>query len=208
MTETEFLEELIGRLERPRALNATGTESIFYVVYPPNEHRHMLSVMEAFQHRLTERGHSPIEFNFFKEVWGILETDEDWEEIREAVTSDPDIAEELPETIRAIVDDDTPEAAIVTRLRTVLDEANEVAKKGDRPVLVVTGLETLHGITRPGSIETRLTGAFTVPTVFFYPGTMAGSIGLSFLGFHPIDSNYRSEHLDFLQATAKKEYQS
>jgi hypothetical protein len=31
-----------------------------------------------------------------------------------------------------------------------------------------------------------------VPTVIFYPGARSGQYGLHFLGFYPVDGNYRS----------------
>jgi len=59
----------------------------------------------------------------------------------------------------------------------------------------VTDLEALHPYLRVGSIEQKLQGKFTVPTVFLYPGIRTGKATLKFLGIYPEDGNYRSTHI-------------
>lgn len=65
----------------------------------------------------------------------------------------------------------------------------------DNAILLVTDLEALHPYMRIGSIESKLQGKFTVPTVFLYPGERTGKTRLKFLGFYPEDGNYRSVHV-------------
>jgi hypothetical protein len=61
-------------------------------------------------------------------------------------------------------------------------------------VLFVSDLEALHPYLRVGALEQQLTGRFSVPTVFLYPGIRDGKTTLKFLGIYPADGNYRSVH--------------
>lgn len=77
----------------------------------------------------------------------------------------------------------------------IIDKAILAAqdKVGERGVLFITDLESLHPFTRFGPIEQRIYNEIKVPIVVFYPGERSGS-ALKFLGFYPEDGNYRSDH--------------
>ncbi len=193
--EQSVFEKLLCAVDQPRAIGSMGYEPVFYAVFPPERIRQVRKEITAFKRYLCEHGHEVLELDLSEAVWKILHDSEDWEAIREMVQEDPAAAsEDLQATINEIVDS-SGDSALVARLRGKLEEAG--TKLSARPVVLVTGLEVLHRITRPGTLEARLNGSFSVPTIFFYPGRIEGGAGLSFLGFYPVDSNYRSEHLDF-----------
>jgi hypothetical protein len=59
-------------------------------------------------------------------------------------------------------------------------------------VILLTEAELLHPWFRTRAIESRLHDRVKTPTVIFYPGERSGQYGLKFLGFYPLDGNYRS----------------
>ena len=196
MTKNSVFEKLTTAINQPRTIGSTGYEPVFYAVYPPEKTYAMQGVVKAFFRYLQENGHQSVVFNVSEVVWDILENSDDWPDICRAVNENPELVSDLQPTINEIVDGKA--SALIQRLRETIQQAAKSPE--NNPVVLVTGMEILHGITRPGTIETRLNGSFVVPTIFFYPGRMEGGAGLSFLGFYPVDSNYRSEHFDFSEA--------
>lgn len=194
MTNDECFNRLLMAVQNERSISSTGYEPVFYLVYPPEKTFEVQKgFLRPFKNFLKENGHKPIVFDVYDEVWNILESYDDWQDLCQALKQDPSMVSDLEPTISELVDSPSG-SALLQRLRDALKEAQEC--DDEKPVLLVTGLEALHRITRPGTLEGRLTGEFAVPTIFFYPGTMEGGAGLSFLGFYTVDSNYRSEHFD------------
>ena len=198
MKSDAIFEKLVRAIGQPRAIGSTGYEPIFYAVYPPEKTYQMRETVElAFSKYLQKCGYKPVFFDVNKVVWEILESSEEWKEICQVLKDSPESIVDLQPTINEIVDGEN--SLIVERLKEFIRQIS-VNERDNRPVVLVNGLEALHGITRPGTIESRLNGSFTVPTLFFYPGKIEGGAGLSFLGFYPVDSNYRSEHFDLTEA--------
>lgn len=174
-------------LSRRRSLGSSGYEPVYYLVYSPERTVEMQNIKESLTSRLVQEGVTVHVFDVFQAVWRIWEEDPNWREILEWNRENPEGGKDLQETLSSVLDDS---GAIVTRLR----EAIQSAAQKERAVLFVTGLEALHSYLRPGSLENRLNGEFSVPTVFFYPGRMEGKNGLRFLNFYSLDVNYRSGH--------------
>jgi hypothetical protein len=65
--------------------------------------------------------------------------------------------------------------------------------KLNKPLLIITDLESIHPFTRFGPIEQNIYSDISIPIIILYPGTISGS-SLEFLGFYPQDGNYRSKH--------------
>lgn len=194
MTSDEFFNKLLRSIQNERSIGSAGYEPVFYLVYPlAKTFRVQKEIFSPFKTLLKEKGHKPIVFNVYDEVWKILESCDDWKEMCQTLKQNPSRVSDLDPTIRELVDSPS-NSALLQRLLEVLKKARGCAE--EKPVILVTGMEVLHRITRPGTIEGRLTGEFAVPTIFFYPGKMEGGAGLSFLGFYTVDSNYRSEHFD------------
>jgi len=87
----------------------------------------------------------------------------------------------------ALMSGNALEEKLNAKLQSLTDEKSAM--------LFVTDLEALHPYLRVGSLEQRLQGKFTVPTVILYPGIRAGRTTLRFLGIYPEDGNYRSIHI-------------
>lgn len=191
MSLSEFWDEVIQKLKLPIALGSRSYEPVYYLVYDPSRTREIRQEIPSFLARLRQEGLTPIELDFHKLIWEILENDPDWLDIRDAIRSEPDNENDLMDTIREMVNGYGD--PLVSRIAKTIEDASSDMDK--HPVVIITGLEVLHGITRPGTIENRLVGHFSCPTVFFYPGKQEGKTGLAFLNFHPLDGNYRSEHI-------------
>lgn len=80
-------------------------------------------------------------------------------------------------------------------LQAKLEKCLEQLEGDSRNILLITDIEALHPYMRIGAIESQLQGKFSIPTIFFYPGTRTGKTSLKFLGFYPEDGNYRSVHV-------------
>jgi len=94
---------------------------------------------------------------------------EEYEENREAI-----------ENLEELLEQKAEQQNNLKAQQIILDECNEE----------IVGL-----IKERGSLEQRLQGKFTVPTVILYPGKRAGRTSLRFLGIYPEDGNYRSVHI-------------
>ena len=69
---------------------------------------------------------------------------------------------------------------------------NEIESTPEGTVILLTEGELLHPFFRTRTIESCLHDRVKNPTVIFYPGRRSGQYGLHFLGFYPVDGNYRS----------------
>ena len=80
-------------------------------------------------------------------------------------------------------------------LKNALDDKLQSLAGIKTALLLITDLEALHPYLRVGTLEQKLQGRFTVPTVILYPGVRTGRTTLRFLGIYPEDGNYRSTHI-------------
>ena len=182
-------QEVMERVKAGREFGHASFEPIFYLVFSPSEILEAKRQLPAFLATLRNDGWEPQVFSAAKEIQGIFENAP--AKIREiwcaADAKAPLDWEKTNKTLANAV----ANGALQSRLEGRLAELEEVPKS----ILLVTDLEALHPYMRIGSIESQLQGKFTVPTVFFYPGTRTGKTQLKFLGFYPEDGNYRSVHV-------------
>ncbi len=194
----EFKEDFCRRLFRTKQVNPYGYEPVWYLVYDPRRTLEMQNFRRALAGYLqNELAMKPVMFSVAENLWSLLEQNENWSDLQDALLEmeaegEPAGHEEIMESLAALLETSDGKNLLVERLRNVLDEAG----KTPGAVVLVSGFEALHGLMRPGSMELRLNGSFTSPTVFFYPGKTSGTTGLQFLNFYPVDGNYRSEHLN------------
>ena len=194
MSLDEFKSDIARRLLHPHAVNSHGYEPVWYLVYDSKRTVEMIGFRQSLANYLETQGLNPVSFSIADALWAIFESDADWEEVK-CFDEEELSSEDLLVTLKAMID--TAEGNLLVERPK---EALQTASRKFNAVLLVSGFEALHGLLRPGSLEAQLNGAFTCPTVFFYPGRMEGKAGLRFLNFHPVDANYHSEHLEVPEA--------
>ena len=182
-------QEVMERVKAGREFGHASFEPIFYLVFSPSEILEAKRQLPAFIAKLRNDGWEPQIFSIAKEIQGIFESSPT--KIREIwLAADAKAPLEWGKTNKTLANA-VANGALQSRLEDLLT-ALEGAPKA---ILLVTDIEALHPYMRIGSIESQLQGKFTVPTVFFYPGTRTGKTQLKFLGFYPEDGNYRSVHV-------------
>lgn len=78
-------------------------------------------------------------------------------------------------------------------LENAILERQEILRKQQKPLLILSDLEGIHPFTRFGPVEQKIYNQIEIPLIILYPGDLKGS-SLEFLGFYPPDGNYRSKH--------------
>lgn len=181
-------EELRGRLRSGRSLNNAGDDPIFYLVFRPEEMLEVKRRLKQWTAKLKIDGWAVHRFSMIDAVHDILRKHELRDIWLESEADAPLDFEDINKTLReALIADDSLKSSLQRRLEELAAEP--------QALLLVTDLEALHPYLRVGSIEQRLHGRFTVPTVFLYPGIRTGKTILRFLGIYPEDGNYRSVHI-------------
>jgi hypothetical protein len=196
------------KLGHGRAVGSTGTEPIFYLVFPPNEIiRVKTALSRTWVHRLENDGwhvvtcsladaiESTLRSNKLRKLWLIEEKRllAQSESARTAFDS-----QEVNQTLRKALSKQSStsgELTIAPELAAHLDQAMTAAESVPNGLLLLTDLEALHPYLRINTIEAYLTSRVRRPVVVFYPGTRAGATSLKFLDFYPADPNYRSDHI-------------
>jgi Domain of unknown function (DUF1788) len=181
--------ELLSRIDRGREVVHASFEPIYYLIFEPSD---ILAVKRKLQQnwkvKLKKDGWNVYCFSIaetIKQIWKddpcrqlwLLSDSSDYQEVRDTST-----------TLTNALENGTLIQKALESLLSSLEGEN-------KPIVLVTDLEALHPYLRIGAIESQLQGKFSVPTVFFYPGTREGKTSLRFLGFYPPDGNYRSVHV-------------
>jgi hypothetical protein len=181
-------DELRERIRQGRDLGSASFEPIFFLVFPPSSIIEAKRQTPAWVARLKQDGWQVTQFSVARAIEEILEADP-----RLAIWQGADQRSPLawPRTNESLTGAVTGAKGLLQRLESQL-----AAMDGQQNhLLLVTDLEALHPYVRIGSIEGKLQGRFTVPTIFLYPGQRTGRTGLKFLGFYPSAGNYRSVHV-------------
>jgi len=181
-------DELLRRVTSGRHFSHASYEPIFYLVFPPRDILEVKRRMPGWKARLSNDGWQVETFSMAKHIGEILAASpmrKIW------LAADHKSPLDWGRTNGALANALTANGQIQKRLEAVLAELEGRPKS----ILFVTDLDALHPYLRIGAIEAELQGKFSVPTVFFYPGTRNGKTRLRFLGFYPEDGNYRSVHV-------------
>ncbi len=188
----EGFEQIVTSINGRRSANAVSFEPVYYLVYPPAFIRDVNRQLKSFKTQLEIQGWQVHQFSMLDTMWAILESSPDWEMIQDIEKEEPlnwsMTNEQLHEML---IGGDSP---LLKALESKLQEINAIPET-EKAVLMISGLEALHPIIRPGFFENKLHSQFRHPAIFFYPGEAKSSSGLKFLGFYPEDGNYRSEHI-------------
>lgn len=195
------------KLGHGRAVGSTGTEPIFYLVFPPTEIiRVKTTLARTWVHRLENDGwhvvtcsiadavESCLKSNKLRKIWL---TSEKTLLTQSETTRTAFDSREINQTLRKSLSKQSPtgELTIAPELAARLDEAMAAAESVPHGILLLTDLEALHPYLRINTIEAYLTGRVKRPVIVFYPGTREGTTSLRFLDFYPADPNYRSDHI-------------
>lgn len=194
-------EELRLRLGHGRGLSSTGTDPIFYLVFPVAEILEVKRQTKAWMAKLENEGWHVVTLSMtdvvehvlkehkLRKVWLMSEKAllERSEKDRKPLDT-TDITKTLS---KALSDGSQLAPALLALVQDALDKAHAVPNG----LLLITDLEALHPYLRINTIEAHLHGKVQRPVVVLYPGARVGKTSLRFLEFYPADPNYRSDHI-------------
>lgn len=190
-------EELRLRLGHGRRLDSTGTEPIYYLVFPVSDILEVKRQTKAWVAKLSHDNWNVVTLSMADAVQSVLQN----HRLRKSwLTGEKQLLAQAergkaPVSFRDI--NKTLSKALVDggALQGVIDRQLEAAEAQRHGLLLLTDLEALHPYLRINAIEAKLQGRLRCPVVVFYPGKREGKTSLRFLEFYPPDPNYRSEHI-------------
>lgn len=173
--------ELLAKLREPGSLNPALSDPLFYFAYPAEQ---MLEVKERLPRwivKLEETGFKVERISLSDLMWKRIDDSSRWN-MWLALEHEADL-QQLNDGIRDVL-----------RSGDVFIEtiAERICEAESDTVVLLTESELLHPYFRTRTLESRLHDRVQAPTVFLYPGRRSGQYGLQFLGFYPVDGNYRS----------------
>lgn len=181
-------DELRQRLKHSSRISETSDDPLFYLVFPPEKMLMAKRRIKQWTAKLELEGWEVHTFSMAEAVNNIFQNHDLREIWISAEEDDPFDFETINETLRdTLTADDSLQKQLEAKLESLSGKSNTI--------LFVTDLEALHPYLRVGTIEQRLQGRFSVPTVILYPGVRGGKTTLKFLGIYPEDGNYRSTHI-------------
>jgi hypothetical protein len=190
-------EELRHRIGHGRTLDSTGTEPIFYLVFPVAEIVDVKRQAKAWIAKLDNDGWNVVLLSMADAVQSALRGNKlrkFWLESERQLLNQARQSR-LPLDFREI--NKTLSAALVegSELQEIIESKLRAAESQKNGLLLIADLEALHPYLRINTIESKLQGRVHCPVVVLYPGKREGKTSLRFLEFYPADPNYRSEHI-------------
>ena len=186
-----------SRIGEERRLDSTGSDPIYYLVFPVTEIVDVKRQTRVWIPKLENKGWNVVVFSFSTVINSILRghrlrsswlTGEKMLLSRAQAAIPPAANGEINKTLTKAL---TEGPELLTRLREAITEAGSKAQG----LLLLTDVEALHPYMRINSIEAAIQGEARCPVIVLYPGKREGKTSLSFLEFYPPDPNYRSEHI-------------
>lgn len=174
-------EEMRKWLKSPDALNPAKSDPLFYFVHAPEETLEVKRKLSLWTAKLREDDKEVEIISLSALAWQIIDDSGRWEDWLEI---EPEY--ELGEINEAVRD--------VLRSENALAEAvaHHIANPLPNRVVFLVDTGLIHPYFRVRALESALHDRVKVPTIIFYPGRRSGQYGLHFLGFYPVDGNYRS----------------
>ena len=190
-------DELRHRLGHGRQIESTGTEPIFYLVFPVAEILEAKRQTKAWVAKLTNDGWNVVQLSMADAVESVLKGNKlrkYWLQSEAQILTQAQ-QRNAPIDFREI--NKTLAASLVEGqdFQQFIESALQTAESQPNGLLMVTDLEALHPYLRINTIEPKLQGRIRRPVVVLYPGKREGKTSLRFLEFYPADPNYRSEHI-------------
>jgi hypothetical protein len=190
-------DEICLRLDQGRRLESTGSDPIFYLVFPNSEILAVKRQTRTWIAKLKNQGWHVVTFSMSEAVNAILRNHKlrkQWLLGEKALldgVSRKGSAIEFAEINKTLAKALTEGPELLDLIKSKIKEASSYPGG----LLLITDLEALHPYLRINSIEAQLQGAIRCPVVVLYPGKREGKTSLRFLEFYPADPNYRSEHI-------------
>ena len=194
-------EELRLRLGTGRRLDSTGSEPIFYLVFPVSEILDVKRQTKAWLARLEHDGWHVVTLSMASVVASILQNHvlrKIWLESEKQLIQQAESRRiplefcEINKTLTKALSDNSQLAPEVTG---AIDAKLREVDAYPQGLLLVGDLEALHPYLRINTIEAYMQGRIHRPVIVLYPGKREGKTSLRFLEFYPADPNYRSEHI-------------
>ena len=190
-------DEVCIRLGEGRRLESTGSDPIYYLVFPVAEILPVKRQARSWIPKLENSGWQVTTFSFAQAVNAALRG----HKLRKQWLIGEKMLLNQAEKSRAPIDfreiNKTLAKALTDgpELLDLLKQKMAEAAAKPNGLLLLTDLEALHPYLRINSIEARLQGQIQCPVVVLYPCKREGKTSLRFLEFYPADPNYRSEHI-------------
>ena len=190
-------DEVCIRLGEGRRLESTGSDPIYYLVFPVAEILAVKRQTRSWIPKLENSGWQVTTFSFAQAVTAILRS----HKLRKQWLLGEKMLLSQAEKNRTSIDfreiNKTLAKALTDgpELLDLLKHKMEEAAAKPNGLLLLTDLDALHPYLRINSIEARLQGLIRCPVIVLYPGKREGKTSLRFLEFYPADPNYRSEHI-------------
>ena len=177
---------LLDHLTQPNSYDHSGDKVICYLTFEPSKMLYVKRQLNQVWVELAKNKGLNVELlsmhdvlsDFFKQDAYRIEAGE------EAAQDEREMVEVYESLGNNLKNQSIIETAILEAQKSV--DLNSGA-------LFITDLEVIHPFTRFGPIEQKIYNEIQVPIVVFYPGEISGT-ALKFLGFYPLDGNYRSKH--------------
>ena len=190
-------DELRHRLANGRSIESTGSEPVFYLVFPVAEILEVKRQTKAWIAKLSNEGWRVVTLSMVDAVASVLQQHKlrkfwllgEKQKLAAAAAAGEPI--DYRDTVTTLKKALTEGSELVTLIESKLAEA---ASSPDG-LLLLTDLEALHPYLRINTIEAKLQNNVLCPVVVLYPGKREGKTSLRFLEFYPADPNYRSEHI-------------
>jgi hypothetical protein len=190
-------DEVCIRLGEGRRLESTGSDPIYYLVFPVAEILQVKRQTRSWIPKLENLGWQVTTFSFAQGLNAILRSHKfrkQWllgEKLQLTQAEKKGTPIDFRDANKTIGKALTEGPELI---KLVLDKMTEAAARS-KGLLVLTDLEALHPYLRINSIEARIQGQILCPVIVLYPGKREGKTSLRFLEFYPADPNYRSEHI-------------
>ena len=190
-------DEVCLRIGEGRRLESTGSDPIFYLVFPVREILDVKRQTPAWIAKLENQGWRVSTFSMAEEINTIFRGHKlrpQWligEKMLLDTAKRKGVAPDYREINKTLAKALTEGGELLARLK---EKLAETASSPDG-LLLLTDLESLHPYLRINSIEAQIQDLIRCPVVVLYPGKREGKTSLRFLEFYPADPNYRSEHI-------------
>jgi len=190
-------DEVCLRVGEGRRLESTGSDPIFYLVFPVREILDVKRQTPAWIAKLANQGWRVSTFSMAETINDIFQGHKlrpQWllgEKMLLDTAKRKGVAPDYREINKTLAKAITEGGELLARLKAKLAET---ASSPDG-LLLLTDLESLHPYLRINSIEAQIQDLIRCPVIVLYPGKREGKTSLRFLEFYPADPNYRSEHI-------------
>lgn len=194
-------DELRLRLASGRRLESTGSEPIFYLVFPVAEVLDVKRQTKAWVAKLEHDDWEVVVLSLTDVVTQIFRNHrlrKLWLQSEKELLAEADrknVPLDFREINKTLANALSANSQLAPELASAIDAKLGAADAKPNGLLMITDLEALHPYLRINAIEAYMRGRVRCPVIVLYPGRREGKTSLRFLEFYPADPNYRSEHI-------------